>query len=130
MLGSILAQVYRGQLSPHLTGLPASAQNAATGSITATDSVAAKLGHAGLRLDQFGDVAFVHAMHVTTAISAVITLLGALVVLIWMPGRSAVPAGAAQAEAAGDEAAELRAGVVPDAAEVPAGIAAQAGVES
>ena len=130
VLGSILAQVYRGQLSPHLTGLPASAQNAATGSITATDTVAAKLGHAGLRLDQFGDVAFVHAMHFTTAISAVITLIGALVVLIWMPGRSAVPAGAGQADAAGDEPAELRAGVVPDAAEVPAGVAAQAGVES
>ena len=41
-------------------------------------------------------------MHVTTAISAVITLIGALVVLIWMPGRAAAQAGAAQAEAAGD----------------------------
>ena len=63
--------------------------------------MAAKLGHAGLRLDQFGDAAFVHAMHVTTAISAVITLIGALVVLIWMPGRAAVQAAAAapQAEA-------------------------------
>ena len=130
VLGSILAQVYRGQLSPHLTALPASARSAATGSITATDTVAAKLGHAGLRLDQFGDTAFVHAMHVTTGISAVITLVGALVVLIWMPGRSAVQTGAAQAGAAGDEPADLRAGVVPDAAEVPAGVAAQAGVES
>ena len=62
--------------------------------------MAAKLGHAGLRLDQFGDAAFVHAMHVTTAISAVITLLGALVVLIWMPGRAAVQTPrSAQAEA-------------------------------
>jgi len=60
-------------------------------------------------------------MHVTTAISAVITLVGALVVLVWMPGRPAVQTGAAQAEAA-----------VPDVAaeEVPAGVAAQAGVES
>jgi hypothetical protein len=90
--------------------------------------VAAKLGHAGLGLDHFGDAAFVHAMHVTTAISAVITLIGALVVLIWMPGRAAAQAGAAQAEAAGDGSAETAA--VTDAAEVPAGVAAQAGVES
>jgi hypothetical protein len=129
VLGSILAQFYRGQLSPHLSALPVSAQNAATGSITATDTVAAKLGHAGLRLDQFADTAFVHAMHVTTAISAVITLIGALVVLIWMPGRAA-QAGAAQAEAARDERAERSAAEVPDAAEVPAGVAAQAGMES
>jgi hypothetical protein len=139
VLGSILAQVYRGQLSPHLTALPASAQSAATGSITATDTVAAKLGHAGLRLDQFGDAAFVHAMHVTTGISAIITLVGALVVLIWMPGRAA-QAGAAQAETARAEAlqaealqaeawqAEAGQDVVPG--EIPAAVAVEAGVES
>jgi MFS transporter, DHA2 family, multidrug resistance protein len=142
VLGSILAQVYRGQLSPHLTGLPASAQSAATGSITATDTVAAKLGQAGLRLDQFGDAAFVHAMHVTTAISAVITLLGALVVLIWMPGRTAAQTAAvqtqaepAQAELAGAELAGAgagRAGTAHDAlpGEIPAGVAIETGVES
>jgi MFS family permease len=121
VLGSILAQVYRGQLSPHLTALPASAQNAATGSIAATQAVAGRLGHAGLRLDQFGDAAFVHAMHVTTAISAVITLAGALVVLIWMPGRSAAQSRTAQAAVAAPD-------VAPE--EVPAGVAAEAGMES
>ena len=121
VLGSILAQVYRGQLSPHLTALPAAAQNAATGSIAATQAVAGRLGQAGLRLDQFGDAAFVHAMHVTTAISAVITLVGALVVLIWMPGRPAAQTGSAQDEtAAADVAAE----------EVPAGVTAEAAMES
>jgi len=146
VLGSILAQVYRGQLSPHLTALPAAAQNAATGSITATDSVAAKLGHAGLRLDQFGDVAFVHAMHVTTAISAVITLLGALVVLIWMPGRAAARIAAVQPQAEAPQAeaalaepalagtaladAAQAAGGRAGALELPAGVAAEAGVEN
>ena len=47
VLGSILAQVYRGQLSPHLTALPAAARNAATGSITATDTVASQAGSRG-----------------------------------------------------------------------------------
>ena len=99
--------------------------------------MASRLGHAGLRLDQFGDAAFVHAMHVTTAISAVITLIGALVVLVWMPGRPAAQASAAQAETAeaetaGAETAGTGAAVPAAAAaeEVPAAVAAEAGVES
>jgi hypothetical protein len=54
--------------------------------------VAAKLGSGstiGRDLAVFADSAFVHAMHITTLISAVITLLGALVVVAWMPGRGA-----------------------------------------
>jgi MFS family permease len=94
VLGSILAQAYRGQLSPHLTGLPAAAKGDAAGSIAGTQAVAAKLGAgspAGRDLATFADHAFVHAMHITTIISAVITLLGALVVVIWMPGRGSGP---------------------------------------
>ncbi len=89
VLGSIVAQVYRSQLSPHAALLPAAARSAASGSITATQAVASRFGPAGLRLDGFADTAFVHAMHVTSVISAAITLAGALVVLAWMPGRSA-----------------------------------------
>jgi EmrB/QacA subfamily drug resistance transporter len=92
VLGSIVAQVYRDQLSPHLAALPAAARGVATGSITATQAVASRLGPEGARLDGFANTAFVHAMHVTTVISAVITLAGALVVLAWMPGRRAVSA--------------------------------------
>ncbi|HEX4661058.1 MAG TPA: MFS transporter [Streptosporangiaceae bacterium] len=91
VLGSIVAQVYRSQLTPHVALLPAAARSAASGSITATQAVASRFGPAGLRLDGFADTAFVHAMHVTSVISAAITLAGALVVLAWMPGRS--PAG-------------------------------------
>jgi EmrB/QacA subfamily drug resistance transporter len=87
VLGSVLAQAYRTQLSPHLAGLPAAAHGAASGSIAGTQAVAARLGPAGRALDLAGNAAFVHAMHITTLISAVITLLGALVVVIWMPGR-------------------------------------------
>jgi EmrB/QacA subfamily drug resistance transporter len=89
VLGSILAQAYRSQLDPHLGNLPAGARNAATSSITASQAVAAKLGPAGRELAGFADSAFVHAMHITTLISAAITLLGVLVVMRWMPGRAA-----------------------------------------
>jgi EmrB/QacA subfamily drug resistance transporter len=91
VLGSILAQAYRSQLSPHLASLPASARSAATGSITASQAVAARLGAAGHQLAASADSSFVHAMHITTLISAAITLLGAFVVLRWMPGRAAAP---------------------------------------
>ncbi len=89
VLGSILAQAYRAWLSPHLTVLPAAARDAAAGSITGTQAVAARLGPGGHLLASAGDAAFVHAMHITTLISALITLLGAIVVVVWMPGRPA-----------------------------------------
>jgi EmrB/QacA subfamily drug resistance transporter len=100
VLGSILAQAYRGRLGPQLAALPAAARQAASASIAGTHAVAARLGLAGRALSDSGNSAFVHAMHITTLISAVITLLGALVVIAWMPRRVAVgiPA-AAPAEA-------------------------------
>jgi EmrB/QacA subfamily drug resistance transporter len=113
VLGSILAQVYRSQLSSHLTGLPAPARGAAAGSITASQAIAARLGAAGRDLASFADTAFVHAMHVTTIVSAAITLLGVVVVMIWMPSRSAQdtsPELAAVAEPAGEPAARVLAG--------------------
>jgi EmrB/QacA subfamily drug resistance transporter len=102
VLGSVLAQAYRSQLSPHLANLPAAARDAATGSITASQAVAGRLGPAGRELARIADSSFVHAMHITTLISAAITLLGALIVMRWMPGRAAAarPAPAASTAAA------------------------------
>jgi len=107
VLGSILAQAYKSQLGPHLGSLPAAARNAATSSITASQAVAARLGPAGRELSRFADTSFVHAMHLTTLISAAITLLGAVVVMRWMPGRAAAgaPRHAAATGAAGPAAA-------------------------
>jgi Na+/melibiose symporter-like transporter len=116
VLGSILAQAYRSQLAPHLSALPAPARDAATSSITASQAVAAKLGPAGRDLAAFADTSFVHAMHLTTLISAAITLLGALIVMRWMPGRAAAgatlqapPAGASQAAPATEAVAATEA---------------------
>jgi len=113
VLGSVLAQAYRNQLGPHLAGLPAGVREAATGSITATQAVAAKLGPAGQGLAQHADTAFIHAMHLTTLISAAITLIGALVVMRWMPGRAAVTAGQAQVT---DGATQAAGAAAPDSA--------------
>ncbi|HUK67405.1 MAG TPA: MFS transporter [Streptosporangiaceae bacterium] len=86
VLGSILAQVYRGQLSPYLGGLPAGARGTATASIAGAQAVAQQLGPAGNPLLAPANEAFVHAMHVTSLISAAIALVGATVVFVWMPG--------------------------------------------
>ncbi len=97
VLGSILAQAYRGRIDPHLAGLPAQAHNLAAGSITGGQTVASHLGSAGHALAGYADGAFVSAMHITTLFSAAITLLGVVVVMIWMPGRDAGGAAAVPA---------------------------------
>ena len=87
VLGSILSQVYRSSLDPTLSALPASARNAAGSSITATQAVAAQLGHAGEFLLAPAGSAFVDAMRVTTAIAAALAVVGGVALLRWMPGR-------------------------------------------
>ncbi len=47
VLGSILSAAYRTSLNPTLDKLPAAVRSAAGSSITATQAVAAQLGHAG-----------------------------------------------------------------------------------
>jgi Na+/melibiose symporter-like transporter len=87
VLGSILAQAYRSSLSPTLSRLPEAARGAAGTSISATQAVAAQLGPAGRFLLGPASSSFVDAMRVTTAIAAVIAVLGSIAVSRWMPGR-------------------------------------------
>jgi hypothetical protein len=87
VLGSILSSAYRNSLTPTLNALPAGARNAAGSSITATQAVAAQLGHAGQFLLAPANTAFVDAMRVTTAVAAILAIVGGFVVLRWMPGR-------------------------------------------
>jgi EmrB/QacA subfamily drug resistance transporter len=87
VLGSILEQFYRGSLNPTLAALPASARTAAGSSITATQAVAQHLGAAGQFLLAPASTAFVDAMRVTTAVAAVIAVLGGIALLRWMPGK-------------------------------------------
>jgi hypothetical protein len=95
ILGSILAVFYRSALSPSLAHLPAAARTAASSSITATQAVAQQLGPAGRSLLVPANDAFVHAMHFTSLVAALLALAGGFVVLRWMPGLApkAAPAG-------------------------------------
>src|SRR5262249_47731027 len=119
VLGSVLAQVYRSQLSPHLGNLPAAARDAATGSITASQAAAARLGPGGPELAPFPDPPFGHALHVTTPISAARELLREPMVMRWMPGRAAAPA-AGPAPSGGTTAAAPAPAVAPARKPLPA----------
>ena len=110
VLGSVLAQAYRAQLAPRLGLLPPAARGPATASIAATQAAAQHLGPAGRGLLTAADQAFVHAMHLTSVISFIIAVAGAVAMAIWMPGRAPsvsapVPVGAARAAVAADTAA-------------------------
>jgi EmrB/QacA subfamily drug resistance transporter len=97
VLGSILAQAYRTGLAPGLRTLPAATRGAATESVAATQAAARHLGHDGTALMALAGRSFVHAMHLTTVVSAVIAATGAVLIAIWMPGLRAA-ARRAQAE--------------------------------
>ncbi|MFI9490581.1 MULTISPECIES: MFS transporter [Streptomyces] len=92
VLGSVLSTVYRGDIEKHLDGVPAAARGAAGESIEATLGVAAKLGPAGKPLVAAANDAFIGAMHVTAAGSAAVALIGAVVVGLFLPGRTGAPA--------------------------------------
>jgi EmrB/QacA subfamily drug resistance transporter len=112
VLGSVLAQAYRGQLAPQLTALTPAARTAATASIAQTQAIAQQLGPAGHGLLTAANAAFVHAMHVTSLISVIIAILGAAAIAVWMPGRPSprgaeaprVPYGAGDRSDAGQHA--------------------------
>ena len=101
VLGSILARAYRADLAPGLHALPAGSRAAATQSIAATEAAAARLGHGGAALAALAGRSFVHAMHVTTVISAVIAAAGTVLIAMWTPGRGAV-GGQAEIDRQGD----------------------------
>ncbi|MFA1547404.1 MFS transporter [Actinomadura chokoriensis] len=93
VLGSVVASVYRRDLEADLAALPAGAREAAGESIEGAHAVASRMGAAGQGFAGHADAAFVNAMHAASATAAVIALVGALVVLRWMPGRApAAPA--------------------------------------
>jgi MFS family permease len=87
VLGSLVSSIYRSGMKPHLTALPERVRDAAGADIGTTTGVAEKFGPAGRALLPPAHDSFVHAMHITSAISAAVAFAGALVVLKWMPGQ-------------------------------------------
>ncbi|MFD1938059.1 MFS transporter [Nonomuraea mangrovi] len=84
VLGSVLSSSYRGEIAPALTALPEGIRHAAGESIMATVGVAQ--GNPAILNPAFD--AFIDGMHTTALVSAVIALVGVVVVAIWMPGKA------------------------------------------
>ncbi|WP_338676307.1 DHA2 family efflux MFS transporter permease subunit [Streptomyces sp. SCSIO 30461] len=90
VLGSLLSAAYRGGIESTLArtaGLPDGVKAAAGESIEATLSAAAKLGPSGKLLVGPANEAFVFAMHLTALAAAMATVVGAVVVAMYLPGR-------------------------------------------
>jgi MFS transporter, DHA2 family, multidrug resistance protein len=99
VLGSVLASAYRGAMADPVAALPEPVRHAASESVAGTYGVAGSLGPAAGDLIARANAAFIDAMHVTAALAGAIALLGAVVVLLWLPRRSA-PHGPAAAPVA------------------------------
>ncbi|KUJ37191.1 multidrug MFS transporter [Streptomyces albus subsp. albus] len=97
VLGSVLSTTYRGGIEGELArtpGLSDSTRRSAGESVEATLGLADRLGPAGRSLSAAARDAFVHAMHVTALSSAGVALVGALVALLFLPGKGKAGPGA------------------------------------
>jgi MFS transporter, DHA2 family, multidrug resistance protein len=102
VLGSVLSASYRSGITPALSELPERAQSLAGESIGGTLLLAEQLPVAqAYPLERAAVDAFVQAMHTTALCSAAVALVGALVVLRWLPGRPRRPAATEPAPMAG-----------------------------
>jgi hypothetical protein len=96
VLGTVLSSVYRNQITPHLNTLPAGTRHTASESVSATYGVAEKVGPSAAPVLPHANDAFVNAMHWAAAGSLVIGLIGAVLVAIYLPGRTKPTQGAGE----------------------------------
>ncbi|MFI6524642.1 MFS transporter [Streptomyces uncialis] len=89
VLGSVLSTAYRSGIEDELVSLPEGSRHAAGSSIEATLAVAGRMGaDGGSSLAGAARDAFLDAMHVTAVWGAGIAALGAVVTLLFLPGRT------------------------------------------
>src|SRR5262249_43518015 len=89
VLGSLISSVYRTRVADGVADLPAAARSVASESISGAYGVAAQAGPAGPRLITSANDAFVSAMHWAAGGGVLVAVLGIVVVLAWLPRRSA-----------------------------------------
>jgi Na+/melibiose symporter-like transporter len=102
VLGSVVAAVYRSQADEALGALPDGVRGVASESLAGAYAAAGRIGPAGGDLISAANDAFVVGMHWAAVGSAIAALLGAAVVLRWLPGPPA-PSNGAPAVAAPEQ---------------------------
>lgn len=95
VLGSVLSAAYRTGIEDRL---PAAARHEAGESIEATLAYAARLGARGDSLVAPAHDAFLYAMHVTALCGAAVAVAGAVVMAVFLPGRTAPDRGGREEE--------------------------------
>ncbi|HCT76748.1 MAG TPA: MFS transporter [Micromonosporaceae bacterium] len=102
VLGSIVAGVYRSQMTSPIAGLPEPVQDAASESITGAYGVVPNIGAAAGPLIDAANAAFINAMHWAAWGSAIVAAIGVVVSLIWLPAKTAAaPASVPEPELVG-----------------------------
>ncbi len=91
VLGSVVAGVYRSEVTPAADALPAQLQGPAKESITGAYGVVPNAGPAADQLITAANSAFVNAMHWAAFGSTIVGLLGVVVALVWLPRRQPAP---------------------------------------
>jgi EmrB/QacA subfamily drug resistance transporter len=105
VMGSILNGVYQAQVSGHLAGLPARVQAAAQTSVSVAAVVAHHLpGPAGAHLLRVADEAYSQGMSEVLLVTAGFTVVGAVLMALYMPARATHPKVELDEEAAGTPA--------------------------
>jgi MFS transporter, DHA2 family, multidrug resistance protein len=87
ILGSLISSIYRAQITPSLHVLPAGARVAAAESIGATRAAVADAAARGKDVSGLiprAERSFVHAMHWASFASALVAVLAAVVVLVFL----------------------------------------------
>ncbi|GAA1613883.1 MFS transporter [Actinoplanes couchii] len=86
VLGAVVSSVYRDHLTAP-AGLPADVVETARESIAGAYAVAGQAGPAAPALLDVANASFVTAMHYAAIGSTVFALLGAVVAVLWLPGK-------------------------------------------
>ncbi|WP_067500368.1 MFS transporter [Actinoplanes sp. TFC3] len=87
VLGAILSSVYRDDVTSVTQNLPGAAREVAEESISGAYTAAAQAGPAGQTLIAGANDAFMTALHWASVGATGFALLGALVALLWLPGK-------------------------------------------
>ncbi|MDX6201096.1 MAG: hypothetical protein QOJ83_596 [Frankiales bacterium] len=90
ILGSLLSTAFRSRISPTLDAahLSAAARTVAGQSIGGLYQVVGNGQQPTGPIWTQGQSAFIHAMHITALGSALVVLIGIVVVLVWLPGKA------------------------------------------
>ncbi|EUA09763.1 sugar (and other) transporter family protein [Mycobacterium kansasii 662] len=98
--GSVLAADYTNRIQPALATLPAQAQEPFSDSLAAALKVAAQSGPSAQRLTDVAKAAFVHGNGQAALVLSIITIISALILAVWAPGRPRSAADSAEGQPA------------------------------